>query len=475
MASIAKNTAFMTTASVLQKVVAFVYFTLVARTIGAEDTGKYVLALSFTTIFVVFVDLGFTNVLIREAAKFKDRIQTYISTIIAVKLILGLLTYLAAVVTVNIMGYEVEIRQLVYLSAITMLFDSFHLSIYGVFRAIGDLRWEAGSIVVTQLATLGLGSYFLFTGYPILFLILAFTIPSALNALFAATMLWRQYQISLKPQFDKETFVYIGRITIPFAIAAIFARFYSYIDAILLSKLVDTTAVGFYSIATKITFAFQFIPLALVAALYPRFSEYFVSNRERLAYVFEQSIKYLLVVAFPIAIGISVLAKDIVLTLYTSEYLASVLPLQILMLSLIFSFISFPIGAMLNACDKQVTQTTIVGLVLVVNIVGNVLLIPRFGIVGAAAAAFLGNALLATLGYWHIPNITHISHSFLFKTKMQLLLSVAAMGLAVWYTNLSLHFTVAILVGVVVYPCMLFVTRAVTVRHLREMKALLVR
>ena len=77
MPSITRNTAFMTMASVGQKIISLVYFTLIARHIGAEDTGKYFFALAFTTVFVVFVDLGLTNVLVREAAKAREKIQAY--------------------------------------------------------------------------------------------------------------------------------------------------------------------------------------------------------------------------------------------------------------------------------------------------------------------------------------------------------------------------------------------------------------
>ena len=56
---------------------------------------------------------------------------------------LGILTYIAAIITINLMGYQIETRHLVYLSAVTMLFDSLHLSIYGTLRAYGNLRYEA--------------------------------------------------------------------------------------------------------------------------------------------------------------------------------------------------------------------------------------------------------------------------------------------------------------------------------------------
>ena len=64
-ANIAKNTSYLTLALVFQKIISFTYFTLLARYIGPASLGKYYLALSFTTIFAIFIDLGFANVLIR--------------------------------------------------------------------------------------------------------------------------------------------------------------------------------------------------------------------------------------------------------------------------------------------------------------------------------------------------------------------------------------------------------------------------
>jgi O-antigen/teichoic acid export membrane protein len=466
--SIAKNTAFMTLASIGQKLVAFVYFTLIARQIGADGTGKYFIALAFTTVFVVFVDMGFSNVLVREAAKAKEKMQQYFSTVLSIKVLFGVLTYLAVILAINLLGYSLEIRHLVYLSAVTMLFDSLHLTIYGILRAIGELKWEAIGILGSQTLTLIMGTFFLYTGRPLIFLILAFTIPSFLNVCYAAIVLRRKYRITLKPEFDRQVFKYLGRIAIPFALAAIFARVYGYVDSILLSKLVGNEAVGWYSIAHKITYAFQFIPLALIAVLYPRFSEYFERDKKKLAYIFERGLKYLLLIAFPIAVGIGVLAQDIVFYLYTPEYANSVLPLQVLMSSLVFSFVSFPIGAFLNACNKQVTQTVIVAIVMIVNVALNLVLIPRYGLVGAAVAALVGSIMLSKLGYWVVPKITRISHAFITKTILQLILSSSLMGLAVWFVNSQVHFIFAVLTGVAIYPLMLFLTRAVTKENMRE-------
>lgn len=473
MASAAKNTLFMTLASIGQKVIAFAYFTLIAREIGASGTGKYFFALSFTTVFVVFVDLGLTNVFVREAAKAKEKLTDYLGTILSIKMVLGLLSYVAVFLVINLMGYDIETKHMVYLSGLTMLFDSLHLTLYGSLRALGKLKYEAIGIVGTQLLTLVLGTTFLFLHLPLVFLILAFTIPSAMNVLYVIFVLTKKYQLSLKPHYRRNTARMLIKIAVPFALAAVFARVYSYIDSILLSKMLGDTAVGLYSIPYKITYAFQFIPLALVAAIYPRFSEYFVSDRKKLADMFVRGMKYLLLIAVPIAVGIGVLAKDIILTLYTAEYLPSVLPLQILIGSLIFSYLSFPVGAFLNACDRQKTQTAIVGIVMLLNICLNILLIPQYGIVGSAIAALLGNVLLTLFGYCIVPQITHVPHRMLFFSMIKIVCAALIMGGAVYVASLYVHFIVAILVGGLVYPLGLLAVRGITTQELKEAYAII--
>jgi len=79
----------------------------------------------------------------------------------------------------------------------------------------------------------------------------------------------------------------------------------------------------------------------------------------------------------PIAFGIGVLGREIIFSLYTSSYANSILPLRILLVGLIFSFISFPLASLLNAVNRQGTQTGIMATVMVVNLILNILLIPK--------------------------------------------------------------------------------------------------
>ena len=465
--STAKNTLFMTSASILQKIISFVYFTLIARSIGVEGTGKYFLALSFTTIFVVFVDLGMTNVLVREASRVKDHIQKYLSTVLAVKLVLGVLAYGSVLVVSSILYSDSELRQMIWLSGFTMLFDSFNWTVYGVLRALGDLRFESISITASQLLSLIFGGIFLFFHFPLIYLILAFTLPSACNAVYATFIVYRRFGCVPIPKFHRETFKILWAITIPFALAAIFARVYGYIDTLFLKQILGSEAVGYYSTPYKITFAFQFIPLALTAALYPRLSECFLHAKDTFISVLHDSIKYLLVVSMPISIGIAVLARPIILFLFTDTFLPSVLPLQILIVSLVFSFLSFPIGAALNASDRQKTQTTIVGFVMIINILLNLWLIPQIGVSGAAISALVGNFLLTFLGYIYLSQSIKIDHTMFVFTFLKVLISGIIMGAGVLMVFPVFGLFGAIFFGILLYILMILLTRTIIFSELK--------
>jgi O-antigen/teichoic acid export membrane protein len=84
--TVAKNTLFLTIGSIFQKILAFVYFTLLARFfLPPEDIGKYLYALSYVALFSVIVDFGMQSALIREIAKDRTQTRSIISNALGIK------------------------------------------------------------------------------------------------------------------------------------------------------------------------------------------------------------------------------------------------------------------------------------------------------------------------------------------------------------------------------------------------------
>ena len=156
-ANIAKNTSYLTLALILQKIISFSYFTLLARFVGPAFLGKYYLAISLTTIFAIFIDLGLANVLTREVAKKDKEPSVWLGNILALKIPLTLLTLLALVILVGFLGYDSLTKTLVYVSAISMVLDSFTNSFFATSRGCHNLKFESIASVVFQLIVLFFG------------------------------------------------------------------------------------------------------------------------------------------------------------------------------------------------------------------------------------------------------------------------------------------------------------------------------
>src|SRR4030042_3732768 len=111
--TLTQNTTYYTLALVFQKILAFIYFTFLARGLGVEDLGKYTFAFSFTTIFSVFVDVGLSSVLTREIAKDRNKTPEILANVLGVKILLSFFVYAAIIGLINLMGYPTLTKQLV--------------------------------------------------------------------------------------------------------------------------------------------------------------------------------------------------------------------------------------------------------------------------------------------------------------------------------------------------------------------------
>jgi len=467
--NIAKNTALLTFAYIAQKLFSFVYFTLIARLIGAEGIGKFTFAVSFTTIMAVFIDLGITNVLIRESAKYKEKANTYLNNIISAKALFSFLTYLGLIVIINLLGKDDLTKIMVYISGFVMVLDSFTLSFWGIFRGHHNLKYESIGVIFNQVIIIALGTTGILLGWPIYVLVLALLGGSLFNLIYSYTLIRKKLNYQLKFEFNKIVLVSFFKIAVPFALAAVFTRIYGFIDQVLLSILIDDKHLGYYSVAYKITYALQFIPAAFIAAVYPAMSNYYLNSKEKLAGIFERSMFFLMIIAVPIIFGIISLADKYIYFLYTAEFAPTILALQILIISLFFGFLNFPVGSLLNACDKQAKNTLNMGITMVLNIVLNLILIPKFLHLGAAIASLITLIVLFALNLFYAPQIIKFDYKYLLIKFLKTLLAGILMMIVILSLKTQVNFVILTVLGGVVYFIAMYLFRGITISEVKEL------
>lgn len=473
--SVTQNTALLLVASIIQKVISFGYVIVVARQFSVADLGQFTTALAFSSIFVIFVDLGLTNVMVREGARDESLLGSYAGNVLAIKILTWIASYSVLAGIALFAGYEHNMMILMLLAGCIMLTDGIHTTLYGVLRVKGNMQYEAVGLMVSQGLTLLLGGISMWQSWPIWVLMLAYIIPSLINAIYAASKVQASH-IAIWSHISVQTIRRLLRLAIPFALAGIFARLYSFMDQIVIQRTLSDDAAGLYAIPIKIATAFSFIPFSLVAVLYPRFSASHREHPEQTREYLWQASTYLLAVSAPIAMGIGLLAEPIISLVYGPQYDQAVLVLQWIMVGVVASFQAPLFGAALNAIKRQHVQTTIVGVVMALTVTLQGILIPRYGILGGGIAYVCSQWALVLIGYVALPAmLRHVPLGMVWRS-VKIIGVTALMGIGVWYVFMqTMSLTITIVSGALIYAGALVASNTWSWHELQELRQLMVK
>jgi O-antigen/teichoic acid export membrane protein len=398
-ARIAKNAALLMVATTGQKVVAFVAFTIVARLIGKELTGVFFYAISITSIFVILSDLGMTPVVIRAISGDREDSHRIFGAALRAKIIMVPIAIIVALAYAVGFGADSVTLYTVIIACLVMSADTFHLVLYGALRGRQNLRPEAFGMFFGQILTATASVSAAWFGFGPIGLTLALLIGSLWNVGWSLSQM-SGFGISIaRPR--KNDFIKLGTEALPFGIAGIAVKVYSYVDTLFLNVFHGSAAVGLYAVAYKLTYALQFLPLTFTAALYPALASSYAKKEEvEIRNTFLGSLRLMGAIGFPLSAGLSALAPRIIPLVYGQAFIGAVPAFQILPWVLFPIFLDFPVGALLNATHRAHLKTTAMVVTMIINIILNASLVPFFGIVGAAISGVASFWMLFFIGAW---------------------------------------------------------------------------
>ncbi len=454
--TVTKNSFYSLVSSIIQKALTLVYFIVVARMFGPADQGRYSAALAFTMLFNVLIDLGVASVLTRETARAPEKAYMYVNQMFISRICIGVLVYGIIIVSAIALGYSSEFIHLVLIAGIATMFDALSTASWAVFRGLRNLFYESVGGVLAIAIMMSGGIAAMVFHLPIYYLMYAVLAGSLGNFLYVLWLFFfkARFPLSLRPDFGvmKKLFIY----ALPFMGAAIFSRIYTFSDTAIIAKMAGDQYAGWYSAGNKIILALNLVPASLSASLFPVMSAYFVHTPEKIGTLYVRALIYLFMIAAPMGVGIALLSKSIVATLYGVAYTPTVGVLQVLSLSIVFGFLIYPPGSVLAAVNRQKINTMIYGAAAAINIVTNIFLIPSLGALGAAIASVFSNgyivlaSLIMTRPYW----IGHWKH--LIVAFMKILLATGGMGVLVSIMAGRLPLLYAVILGMVSYAFFVF-------------------
>ena len=210
------------------------------------------------------------------------------------------------------------------------------------------------------------------------------------------------------------TFTAILSISIPLLFAGLMLFINSWIDTIMVGIFLEKADVGIYNIALKISGLLTIVIMSVNVVVAPVFAEsYADGNFKKLQNAVLYSTKVIFVLTIPIFLLI-ILFPELILGIFGKEFIAGRNTLIILCIGYLFSAFSGSVAYILQMTGSQVAFLNITVASAVLGIVLNFLLIPKFGITGAAIATSTSMIL------WNSACVIFINFKYNIKTYFRL-------------------------------------------------------
>ncbi len=446
---IAKNTAVLFAATVISYILTFFVNIYIAQYLGAEGFGILSLAIALTGIFAIFTDLGLNVLTTREVTRDKSSTNKYLINTSIIKIFLAFLTSGLIFITVNIIGYTEEVSYIIYIFTLTVIFTAFTNIFNSIFQAYEKMEYMSlGNI---------LNSAVLFTGViigvihklNIFFFATVYLVASLLVLAYSLiAYFWKfpKLKINVDLSFWKSTL----KEALPFGVTNIFGSIYYWIDSIMLSKIVGNEVVGWYNAAYRLMFVFLAIYTVYLSAIFPVMSKFYKTSDEYLQFSYERSYKYLLILSLPIAAGTTLLADKIILLIYGTGYIPAIFAFQILIWTIPLMFINGLSGYLLSAVNRQIVLTKITFMGAILNIILNLILIPKFSFIGSSIATVVTELSISPILIHLLLKANYTDKRSLSKDFPKIIVSNMIMAISIIILR-DINLLLTILIALIVY------------------------
>ena len=362
----------------------------IARYLGPAQFGALNYIISFVALFAAFSSLGLDVVLVRELVKDEDRLNVFLGTAFTLKLTGAVLTIALIFVSSYFTSNDDSTNVMILIVATTMVFSSFNvIDLY--FQAKVKSKYSVYANIVVHSAS---------SIIKILLIVInasldAFVLVILFDSVFLAigyVYFYFHNNLSIKEwRFESKVAIELFKDSWPLLFSGVAIAVYMRVDQVMIKEMLDLNAVGQYAAAVRVSEAWYFVPILVGASLSPAI---FNAKRasERLYYLRLQSF-YAAIVwsAILIATPIAVFSEEIIDVLYGVDYSDAAHVLVIHVWAGIFLSLGVACGKWYIAENyaRGALYKALLGMS--VNIVGNYILIPIYGINGAAISTLLAH------------------------------------------------------------------------------------
>ena len=397
---IASNTFYQLVGRLVGTFTVLISTALITRALGAETFGEYAIVMTYSGLFYVISDFGINAIVTRDFAKSEETAQKNYTKVLGFRIFVGLLISLVAVVILQFLPYSDAVKAAILVSIPLIFFNSVSKAASVIFQSYLRYKYLMISQVIGSLVSLAL-VWFAISKYEtesVAVLIALYTIGTALAASIA--VFYTRNYIHLKHKWiDINYWKYLILDALPLGISLVLNAFMIQADRLLLTVLSVPVSVGIYTIAYRIFELVLVVPTFFMNAMYPVLIRKKDESKEQYVLAVNYTLLVMLLMSILAAIATILLAPVLVPKVWGEEMKAVVAPLNVLMIGSFVFFLTSPFSWILLIEGKQKVLPYIYGAGLVVNLILNVIFIPKYDYMAAAYTTILTEFMILVVLY----------------------------------------------------------------------------
>lgn len=400
--SLWKKSMFVSLSQLIRLFTNVLIFVGIARLYGPEEYGQFTIAYTLATIFIVVADFGFDVLLTTEVAKNRDQVVNIGRKFFSMKILFTLLSTTLMLLIPAFKAFSPGSRNIIYVLVLYMIFTTFTNFFNAIFRGYERFEFETKISFITNLILLSLLILLGTLKVDLYFLMISFVMARFVGLIISISTSKKLVGGNfLKPDFSG------WRITLAsvlvYGFHFLFGNLYFQLDTILLGFIRGDQDAGIYQAAFKIMLMLLLIPEIAISTILPMLSKVFVNNRELWGNIGRLLFKILFFIALPVSVVLYFNSDKIITIVFGDKGFNDAVPvLQIFSFVVLLRFSVEPFALMLTTANRQRIRMYVVITATILNLIINSIVIPYYGIIGAAWVS-VGINILVGLGYI-IPN-----------------------------------------------------------------------
>jgi len=383
---------------------------LFARNLTVEEFGLFYAVLTLVGLIATFKDLGLGQALVKYIPGFlvkkrKDLVKNSIMTVALLQfvfatLIVSILFLCSNWLAINYF-HSITASLIIKLLAIGYLLAIFIDIISYSFQGFQNMLYCSLTGLARMLAILVIAFIVLKLDGGLLAPSLAYMLyPIVLFLIFYPILVKKVFPqfCRIKTIFDRKLTKKLFKFGLPVVIGFAGMIVLGHTDIIMLTYFSGLKQVGLYNVALPTAKILTYFSAAIGTIFFPMFAELWAKkDKKRLRYGIENIYKYLLILIIPFALIMFSFPTIIIRLLFGSAYIKASLALQILSIGIILFSLAMLNFNIINGLGRPKINTKIVYIAALFNLIFNFILIPKYGIIGAATTTFVSYGIMFSL------------------------------------------------------------------------------